>query len=146
LELSVSAICEGLYDAAKASPFSFIRMASRKAMAVNPIESYPLALLKLMGKQADAQTCPPLGMAKCLGVENLILRMAAHKLLEAVIEHSPHPAMIAREFLAQLGKCGISVVEESAKSSSFSFDVFSSRKFEWLRHYQSRRLGGNRAS
>ena len=72
------------------------------------LASYPLALLKLMGEGEH----PPLGMARRSGVlESPALSVPAHKLLEALITHAPSPETIAKEFLAELGKCGIALVE-----------------------------------
>ena len=71
---------------------------------------YPLALLKLLGEEASAENLP-LGTATRAGRESSRFRAPAHRVLEALINHSPSPDTIAGEFLVQLGKCGISVVE-----------------------------------
>ena len=54
----------------------------------------------------------PLGTATRAGVESSTkFHVPAHRLLEALIHHAPSPDTIAREFLVELGKCGISVVK-----------------------------------
>jgi hypothetical protein len=85
-------------------------------MVDHPLASYPLTLLKLIGKQEDAAKNPPLGISKRLGVETSAFNVAAHRLLKAVIEYSPSPATVAQEFLVELGKCGIPVVKEYGES------------------------------
>ena len=53
----------------------------------------------------------PLGMATRVGVEQSAYNVPAHRLLAALINHAPSPDTIAREFLVELGKCGMSAVE-----------------------------------
>ena len=73
---------------------------------------YPLALLQLIREQAPADNDNvPLGTATRAGVEDSVFHVPAHRLLEALINHAPSPDTIAREFLEELGKCGIPVVE-----------------------------------
>ncbi|KAF8523340.1 hypothetical protein BU17DRAFT_86082 [Hysterangium stoloniferum] len=74
--------------------------------------SHVLALLSLMGKQEDVMDNPPLGIARRIGATTSTFDVPAHKLLQAVIEHSPSPETIAREFLVELGKCEIVIVKE----------------------------------
>ncbi|KAF8331973.1 uncharacterized protein EI90DRAFT_3123066 [Cantharellus anzutake] len=74
------------------------------------LESYALALLKVMGKRDDAEH-PPLGFARRSGTLSSNFNVPAHKLLQAVIEYSPSPETIARGFLVELGKCGILAVK-----------------------------------
>ncbi|KAF8524063.1 hypothetical protein BU17DRAFT_85098 [Hysterangium stoloniferum] len=71
-----------------------------------------LALLRLMGKQENVMDNPPLGTARRIGATTSTFDVPAHKLLQAVIEYSPSPETIAREFLVELSKCGIVVVKE----------------------------------
>ena len=71
---------------------------------------YPLALLQLMREQAPAEILP-LGMATQVGIEKSAFNVPAHRLLEALINYAPSPDTIAREFLVELGKCELSVVE-----------------------------------
>ncbi|KAF8731166.1 hypothetical protein AX14_005065 [Amanita brunnescens Koide BX004] len=90
------------------------------------LASYPLALLKLMGEGEH----PPLGMARRSGVlESPALSVPAHKLLEALITHAPSPETIAKEFLAELGKCGIALVETLA--NEVYNEVFTLAVDEW---------------
>ena len=77
---------------------------------MDSLAPYPLALLQLMREQASAEILP-LGMATRVGVEKSAFNVPAHRLLEALINHAPSPDTIAREFLVELGKCGLSVVE-----------------------------------
>ena len=77
---------------------------------MDSLAPYPLALLQLMREQASAEILP-LGMATRVGVEKSAFNVPAHRLLEALINYSPSPDTIAREFLVELGKCGLSVVE-----------------------------------
>ncbi|KAF8340547.1 uncharacterized protein EI90DRAFT_3117067 [Cantharellus anzutake] len=79
-------------------------------MAGLPLESYALALLKVMGKRDNAER-PPLGFASRSGTLSSTFNAPAHKLLQAVIEYSPSPETIARGFLVELGKCGILAVK-----------------------------------
>ena len=79
-------------------------------MGSRPLAPYPLALLHLIGEGASAEYLP-LGMATRVGVEQSAYNVTAHHLLEAFINHAPSPDTIAREFLVELGKCGISAVE-----------------------------------
>ena len=53
----------------------------------------------------------PPGMATRVGVEQSAYNVPAHRLLEALINHTPSPDTIAREFLVELSKCGTSAVE-----------------------------------
>ena len=71
---------------------------------------YPLALLELIREQAPADSLP-LGMATRVGLEKSAFNVPAHRFLEALINHAPSPDTIAGEFLVELGKCGLSVVE-----------------------------------
>lgn len=76
------------------------------------LASYILALLKLMGRQEDTIDKPPLGTARRVGSETSTFDVPAHKLLQAIIEHSPSPEKIAHEFLCELAKCGVSSVRD----------------------------------
>jgi hypothetical protein len=74
------------------------------------LTSYPLALLQLIREDASAENLP-LGTATRVGMESSTFHVPAHRLLEALINHAPSPDSVAREFLVELAKCGISVVE-----------------------------------
>jgi hypothetical protein len=82
-------------------------------MVDHPLKFYPRALLALMGKENDIMENPPLGTAGHLGTQTSTFDVPAHKLLQAVIEHSLSPEIIAQEFLVELGKCEIVAVKKS---------------------------------
>jgi hypothetical protein len=75
------------------------------------VPNYPLALLNLMEEVYVSTGEPPLGIATRLGVEPSMFTVPAHKLLHALLTHSPSPKTIAQEFLLELGKCGNPLVE-----------------------------------
>jgi len=77
-----------------------------------PLESYILELLELMGRKDNSMENPPLGFARRTGAETSTFDVPAHKLLTALIEHSPSPKTVARDFLVELVKCEISAVRE----------------------------------
>ena len=81
-------------------------------MESHPLPLYPLALLELMNQQEDAVENPPLGIAKRAGVEVSVFNIPAHRLLKALINHSPSPEAMAKEFLKELGKCGVDSVSQ----------------------------------
>ena len=74
---------------------------------MSQVTSYPLALLKLMDEGEVSTDQPPLGISKRLGVESSAYNVPAHEILQALITHAPSPKTIAKEFLFELGKCGI---------------------------------------
>jgi hypothetical protein len=71
---------------------------------------YPLALLQLV-KEEGSTEIPFLGIAKRVGVEYSMYNLPARGFLEALINYAPSPETMAREFLLELGKCGMPVVE-----------------------------------
>jgi hypothetical protein len=81
-------------------------------MTAHPLASYVLALLNLMGRQEDVIVSPPLGTAKRVGSETSTFNVPAHKLLQAIIEHSPSPEKVTHEFLCELARCGLSTVRD----------------------------------
>ena len=85
-------------------------------MVEYPLASYPLMLLKLIGEQEGAAQNPPLGTSTRVGIEDSKFKVATHRLLEALIEYSPSPEVVAQECLVELGKCGILAVKESGES------------------------------
>jgi hypothetical protein len=80
-------------------------------MGSSLLATYPLALLQLMEGEEGSAENPPLGIATRVGVEKSVFAVPAHRLLQALMEHAPSPDTIAREFLVELGKCGIPSVE-----------------------------------
>ena len=79
------------------------------------LASYVIALLNLMGGQEDVIDNPPLGTARRAGSATSTFDVLAHKLLQAIIEHSPSPETIIREFLVELAKCEVSAVKDSGE-------------------------------
>ena len=72
----------------------------------NTLQSYALALLTLWRNQEGADgPNPPLGWAFRLETQTSIYNLAAHRLLPALIEHSPSPEVVARQFMTELGRC-----------------------------------------
>jgi hypothetical protein len=68
-----------------------------------------------MGMQEGAIDRPPLGIARRVGSVTSTFDIPAHKLLQAIIEHSPSPETIICEFLVELAKCGVSAVKDSGE-------------------------------
>jgi hypothetical protein len=75
------------------------------------LASYPLALLQLMKEEEGSTENPPLGIAKRVGVEESVYNVPACSFLAALIDYTLSPETMAREFLVELGKCGVQVVE-----------------------------------
>lgn len=92
------------------------------------IVTFPLALLKLMAKQEGLATNPLLGVAKRAGVETSVFNLPAHRVLLVLIEHAPSPETIAREFLTELGQCGIPGVTELGALLRAKY----SRRADWV--------------
>jgi hypothetical protein len=78
-------------------------------MADYPLQSYALALLNLMARQENAIDNLPLGTARCIRAQTSTLDVPARKLLQAVIQYSPCPEKMARQFLVALEKCFVRV-------------------------------------
>ena len=76
------------------------------------VASYALALLELMD-QDDGSTGaqPPLGITRRIGAESSVFNVPSHRLLKALITHTPSQEIVAKEFLVQLGKCGNALVQ-----------------------------------
>ena len=72
----------------------------------NSFQSYSLALLTLVTNQEDVDDNPPLGIAiRRDGTDISSFNMPAHNLLRLMIEHSPSPEVVARQFMTELGRC-----------------------------------------
>jgi hypothetical protein len=59
-----------------------------------------------MDEQEDAAQNPPLGVAKHRGMEGSAYNLLAHRVLKALIDHSPSQVAMDEEFLKELDKCG----------------------------------------
>ncbi|KAI6122895.1 hypothetical protein EDD16DRAFT_1569460 [Pisolithus croceorrhizus] len=79
------------------------------------VPSYALALLNLMEEGYVSSGDLPLGIATRLGVESSMFDLPAHRILKALLTHSPSPKTIAKEFLRELGKCANPLVETLAE-------------------------------
>jgi hypothetical protein len=75
-----------------------------------PPKSYALALLTLVEEVANEDDQPLLGMALDLNQEARSHKLAAHRLLQTLIEHSPYPEVVAQQFMTALAQCGNSAV------------------------------------
>ena len=91
-------------------------------MANHPLASYALALLNSMGRQEDLI---PLGNARLVGSQTSTFDVPAHRILQALLEHSPSPQTIAQEFLAELAKCQVLAVNDSGDAALYLSDVWS---------------------
>ncbi|KAF8497137.1 hypothetical protein F5888DRAFT_1906980 [Russula emetica] len=78
----------------------------------NTLRSYSLALLTLMGNEPGAEDDPPFGWAMRLVKTTTVYSQAAHKIFQALIEYSPSPDTVARDFLTELAKCENAVVAD----------------------------------
>lgn len=68
--------------------------------------SYALALLELVGRQEGADDDnPPFGFAMRQVKRATIYHQTAHRLLHALIEYSPAPEAVAKQFLTELARC-----------------------------------------
>ncbi|KAF5387116.1 hypothetical protein D9615_001639 [Tricholomella constricta] len=84
---------------------------------VSQVATYPLALFKLMDEEDTSAKQPPLGFAKRAGTESSTFNVPAHSLLKALVSHAPSAETMAKEFLAELGKCGNPLVETLAEEA-----------------------------
>jgi len=89
-------------------------------MADYPLQSYALALLNLMARQENAIDNLPLGTARRIGAQTSTFDVPAHKLLQAVVQYSPCPEKIARQFLVAVAKCLV-FVKNSGDARLFLF-------------------------
>jgi hypothetical protein len=93
----------------------------------NTLRSYAQALLTLMGNQdgADKEN-PPLGWAMRLVTltQKTDYSQPAHRLLQALLEHSPSPETVAEQFMTELAKCEIPAVVELGDAASTLCDPF----------------------
>jgi hypothetical protein len=64
-----------------------------------------------MGNQkgADIEN-PPLGWALHLETQSSVFNLAAHRLLQTLIEHSPSPEAVVEQFMTELAQCENSAV------------------------------------
>ena len=94
----------------------------------NTLRSYAVALLALMRNQEGADgDNPPLGWARRWETQSSIYNLAAHRLLQALVEHPPSPEanrVVAQEFMAELAKCGNSTVVTLSEGSPTLRDTF----------------------
>jgi hypothetical protein len=74
--------------------------------------------LRLLGTGSEAQD-QILGVATRAGTQNSEFNVAAPPLLQAVVEHSPAPSVVANEFLTELKRCGIATVAEFGNAHFF---------------------------
>ncbi|KAI0272146.1 hypothetical protein BGY98DRAFT_167201, partial [Russula aff. rugulosa BPL654] len=82
----------------------------------NTLRSYALTLLTLIGNQQNVEENPLFGEAMRLDTGHTIYRQTSHRVLQALIEYSPSPETIVKQFLEGLMKCKISDVETLAAS------------------------------
>jgi len=87
-------------------------------------QSYALALLKLMGNQEGAEDNPPLGWALHLETQSSVFNLAAHRLMQTLIEHSPSPEAVAQQFMTGLAQCENSAVVDLGDALSIFCDTF----------------------
>jgi hypothetical protein len=59
-----------------------------------------------------------------LVTQSSIYRQSAHRLLQALLEHSPSPETVAEQFLTELSKCEILAVVELGDAVSTLSDPF----------------------
>lgn len=90
----------------------------------NTLRSYALTLLTLIGNQQDAEKNPLFGEAMRLDTGHTIYRQTSHRVLQALIEYSPSPETIVKQFLAGLMKCRISAVATLGDAFSILCDTF----------------------
>jgi len=99
-------------------------------MENNPftLRDYTLALLALMDNQytrdGSSDDKAPLGMAMRQDTHQTIYFLTAHRLMKALIEHSPSPEAVARQLLAELAKCQNLAVKISGDAVSTLCDLF----------------------
>ena len=92
----------------------------------NSFQSYALALLTLVKNQEDVNDNPPLGITIRRdhdGTNISSFNMPAHNLLRSLIEHSPSPETIARQFIAELARCEIPAVKSLGNALSILRDT-----------------------
>jgi hypothetical protein len=76
-------------------------------MERNAQRSYALALLALWASQEGADgDRPPLGWAFRHMTRQSIYHLPAHRLLPALLEHSPSPEVLTQQFMTALAWCG----------------------------------------
>jgi len=75
---------------------------------------YALALLTLIRDQDGADVTPPLGIALRYETATSKYNLPAHRLLQALIEHSPSPETVACQFMAALERCEKTIVVEDS--------------------------------
>jgi hypothetical protein len=79
-------------------------------------QPYALTLLRLMGNQwqdhGTNEEEPPFGWAMRLETKQSKYSLTAHRLLIALIENSPFPDTVAKQFLSKLANCNNRAVED----------------------------------
>jgi len=95
----------------------------------------------LMGSQDDAMKQ---GFAGHAGAETSTFDVPAHKLWQALIENSPSPETMAREFLTELVKCGILAVHQLVDALDSDSPA---NPHDWaaIVHHELGQNGGNKA-
>jgi hypothetical protein len=90
----------------------------------NTLRSYAQALLTLLGNREGADANPPVGWAMRAVTLNSIYHVSAHKVLEALLEHSPAPEAVAGQFMTELANCETPAVVELGDAASTLCDPF----------------------
>jgi hypothetical protein len=91
----------------------------------NTLRSYAQALLTLLGNQEGAEKeNPPLGWAMRLVTKTKTYSQPAHRLLQALLEHSPSPETVAEQFMTELADSETSAVVELGDAASTLCDSF----------------------
>ncbi|KAI9510124.1 hypothetical protein F5148DRAFT_1374740 [Russula earlei] len=108
-------------------------------MADNSVATYVLTMLEMMGRQDSFVDNPPLGLARRAGATSSTFDVPAHKLLRAVIEHSPSPET---KFLVELAKCEIFAVKKLVDDLDGDHSV-SPDDWAFIVHQELRQNAGN---
>ncbi len=94
-------------------------------MEQNTLRSYALALLMMLGNQQGANgNSPPLGWALNRETQRSRFNLAAHRLLSALLEHSPSPETVAQQFMTALAQCENPAVINLGNGFSTLSDTF----------------------
>jgi hypothetical protein len=95
----------------------------------NTPRSYALALLTLVASQPDARDNPLFGFAIRQVKRASLYCQTVHEFLQALIEYSPSPETVARQFLSELAGCETTAVETLGDAFSTLCDLF------YVKHY-----------
>jgi len=109
------------------------------------LRSYFLALLTLMGNQNTDKENPPLGWALHWETQSTIYSLPAHRLLRALIQHSPSPKAgqaVAQQFMTVLKMCKNSNIINLVETLNTNFSV---SPIDWAAavHKEIKQNGGN---